>query len=160
MPTVGTMTNNASVSNITSRYGLPSAGGPTTTNGIPGGGSKPFSGYTPPSGYSPWMGLYQPTSNGAADPYTTYVQPALSQQNFNAHVSEQINGVRTLQQGYGAGTPGMEVNSGGNGLVNPAQFLNYGTYYPSSTPANNSGGYPTGYSNGYPNSYPAGYPRY
>ena len=46
------------------------------------------------------------------DPYTTYVRPAMDQQNFNAHVSEQINGVQTMQRGYGAGTPGMEVNIG------------------------------------------------
>ena len=51
----------------------------------------------------------------------------MDQQNFNSHVSEQINGVQTMQRGV-SGTPGMEINTGGNGLVNPQIFQNL--YYP------------------------------
>ena len=85
------------------RYGLQD-NGPVAGMGGNAGYSKPFSGYTPPNGYSPWMGLYQPT-NGSVDPYTAYVQPALSQQNFNAHVSEQIQGVRPMMPGYARRRP-------------------------------------------------------
>ena len=60
------------------------------------GGSKPFNGYQPPSGYSPWQQLYtSQTNNGTVSPYINNVRPQLDQQNFNAHVSEQINGVQT-----------------------------------------------------------------
>jgi hypothetical protein len=114
-----------SVSQIASRYGLSS---PTTPMGnSAAGGNKPFNNYQAPSGYSPWSLLNQQTNNGTISPYTAYVQPAINQQNFNSHISEQINGVQTMR-GYGAGTPGMEVNSGGNGLVNPYNFINYSTH--------------------------------
>ena len=89
--------------------------------------NKPFSDYQPPSGYSPWLLMNQQTNNGTISPYTAYVQPALNQQNINAHVSEQINGVRTMQP-YGGGTPGSEVNAGGNGLLNPYISINYSTH--------------------------------
>ena len=39
-----------------------------------------------------------PTNNGTVNPYTNYVRPAMDQQTFNAHVSEQINGVQTMQR--------------------------------------------------------------
>ena len=35
-----------------------------------------------------------------------------------------------MQRGYGAGTPGSEVNTGGNSLVNPQIFQNYPNCYP------------------------------
>jgi hypothetical protein len=128
-PTVANYTSNNSVNSITNQYGLPN-----TSNGfsnpVAGGGAKPFNNYQPPSGYSPWQLLNQPTQNGTLNPYTNFVQPALSQQNFNAHVSEQINGVQTMQRNYG-GTPGQEINVGGSsGLVNPQIFQNYLNYMP------------------------------
>ena len=84
-----------SVNSITNHYGLSSSQNPLA-NPAAGGGSKPFNNYQPPSGYSPWQLLNQPTQNGTLYPYTAYVQPALNQQNFNSHVSEQINGVQTI----------------------------------------------------------------
>ena len=117
-PTAG----NNSVNSITSRYGL---GASDPMMNPSAGAGKPFSNYTTPNGYSPWQNLYLPSANGTISPYTSYVQPALNQQNFNAHMSEQINGVRTGGY-YGSGTPGMESNIGsGNGLVNPSTILNY-----------------------------------
>ena len=78
---------------------------------------EPFSDYQRPNGYSPWMGLYQPTSNGTISTYTAVIRPPLDQGNFSSHVN---------QQSSGAGTPGMEVPVGGNGLANPNAFQNYG----------------------------------
>ena len=49
--------------------------------------------------------MNQQTNNGTISPYTAYVQPAISQQNFNSHVSEQINGVQTMQRAYMAARP-------------------------------------------------------
>ena len=118
-----------SVNSITNPYGLPNSASPLA-NPSAGGGSKPFSNYQSPNGFTPWQLLNQPTQGGTLNPYTAYVQPVLNQQNFNSHVSEQINGVQTMQRGYGAGTPGSEVNTGGNGLVNPQIFQNYPNYYP------------------------------
>jgi hypothetical protein len=111
--------------------------------GPAGGAAKPYSDYRPPSGYSPWNNLNLPTNNGTVNPYTNYVRPAMDQQTFNAHVSEQINGVQTMQR-YGAGTPGMEVPMSGPGLANPQIFQNYMNFYPNSNPAG----------------YPPAYPRY
>jgi len=128
-PTVGSNYGYpTSVNNITNPYGLPSSSNPMA-NPSAGGVSKPFSNYQAPSGFSPWQLLNQPTQGGTINPYTAYVQPVMTQQNVNSHLSEQINGVQT-QQRYGAGTPGMELNTGGNGLVNPQIFQNYLNYYP------------------------------
>ena len=128
-PTANNFIGNNSVSNITNPYGLNNSN--PMLNPSASGVSKPFNQYQPPSGYSPWQQLYtSPTNNGTVSPYINNVRPSLDQQNFNAHVSEQINGVQTLQRGYGAGAPGMEVPMGGNGLVNPNTFQNYGGYYP------------------------------
>jgi hypothetical protein len=127
-PTASNYFNNNSVNSITSQYGLSNPSNGFNNPGA-GGGVKPFSNYQPPSGYSPWQLLNQPTQNGTLNPYTNFVQPALSQQNFNAHVSEQINGVRTMQRGYG-GASGPEISVGGNGLVNPQIFQNYLNYMP------------------------------
>ena len=122
-------TANTSVNNLETRFGLNSPQYPTMVGPSAGPAAKPYSNYQPPSGYSPWMNLYQPTNNGTIDPYTAYVQPALNQQNFNAHVSEQINGVQNLQRGYGP-MPGNEVPMG-NGMADPRIFQNYKGYYPS-----------------------------
>ena len=134
-PTTATYTNspNNSVSGLTSQYGLTSPQYPTMANPSTGTAPKAYDNYQAPSGYSPWMNLYQPTNNGTLSAYTAYVQPAQSQQNFNSRVSAQINGVQTMQRNYNSGTPGMEVNVGGNGMANPAIFQNYKGYYPSST---------------------------
>jgi hypothetical protein len=130
-PSVGNYINSTgvtSVSQYTSRYGLPNSPN-STMDPMAGGGSKPFNGYTPPNGYSPWQSLYTPTNNGTLNPYTQRVQPQMDQINFNAHMSEQINGVQTMQRGIYSGTPGVETNTGGvNGLVNPNTFQNYMTY--------------------------------
>ena len=64
------------------------------------------------------------TGNGMVNPYTAYIQPVQNQQNVNSHLSEQINGVQTMQHMYGAGTPGVEMPMGG-GLVNPNASINY-----------------------------------
>jgi hypothetical protein len=86
---------------------------------------KAFSGYQPPSGNSPWNNLYLPTNNGTTNPYTSYVRPAMDQQTFNSHISEQINGVQTQQRGY-QGTPGYEAPPmSGPGLVNPNATIDY-----------------------------------
>ncbi len=68
--------------------------------------------------------MQAPTNNGTLNPYTNYVQPMMNQQNFNSHVSEQINGVQTMQRGYGP-NPGVETNMGGNGLNNPSGVIDY-----------------------------------
>ena len=74
-----------------------------------GGPPKAFNDYRPPSGGSPWNYLYTSnTNNGTVSPYMNYVQPALQQQNFNAHISEQIQGVQTMQRMYNSMTPGVE----------------------------------------------------
>jgi len=111
-----------SMNSVTNPYGLPSTSNPMVNPSA--GTAKPFNNYQAPNGFSPWQLLSQPTQNGTVNPYTSYVQPVLSQQSVNSHLSEQINGVQT-QRGYGAGTPGMEMNTGGNGLVNPQIFQNY-----------------------------------
>ena len=137
MPGVNNYTNNlnTSVSQITNRYGLSTPSSPMASPAA-GGVAKPFDNYQPPSGYSPWLLLNQPTNNGTLSPYSAYVQPAMNQQNFNAHMSEQINGVPTMPR-YGSGTPGVETNMGGNGMANPAIFQNYKNYYPTTQgPAN------------------------
>ncbi len=126
-PSTSNFTNGYSANALTAQYGLP----PIATPSVGGASSsKPFNGYQPPSGYSPWMALNASTNNGTLNPYTAYVQPAVSQQNFNSHVSEQINGVQTMQRNLNSGTPGTEVNVGGNGLANPQIFQNYRGYYP------------------------------
>jgi hypothetical protein len=117
--------SNTSVAAIANQYGL----GYSTPAGNGASVSKPYSNYTPPSGYSPWMSLNQSTNGGTISPYTAYVRPQLDQQNFNARVSEQINGVPSMQR-INSGTPGSEVNMGGNGLANPAGFMDYMNYYP------------------------------
>jgi hypothetical protein len=118
----------SSISSITSRYGL---GGLQNPMMNPSAGNKPYSDYQRPTGYSPWQNLYLPSNNGTVDPYTAYVRPAIDQQNFNSHISEQINGVQTRGYYYGSGTPGMEGNIGsGNGLVNPQLFQTYPNYNP------------------------------
>jgi hypothetical protein len=114
---------NNSVNSITNQYGLPST--TTAMANIPGGANKPYSDYQPPSAYSKWNNLQLPSSNGTINPYTAYVKPVADQQSFNAHISEQINGVRTMQSGVGSGTPGVEVSVGGNGLANPNAFQSY-----------------------------------
>ncbi|MGO9109956.1 MAG: hypothetical protein ACLP9L_12050 [Thermoguttaceae bacterium] len=126
-PTAGNYGSNVptSVSQLSARYGLSNSQNTTLD---PMGGGKPFSGYTPQNGFTPWQYLNQPTQGGTINPYTTYVQPALNQQNFNSHLSEQINGVQMQQRLEGIGTPGMETNFGGNGLVNPQIFQNYRNY--------------------------------
>ncbi len=132
-PSVSNYINNVtptSVSQYTARYGLPNSPNNTMDPmAAAGGGSKPFSGYTPPNGYTPWQSLYTPTNNGTLNPYTQRVQPQFDQLNFNAHTSEQINGVQTMQRAIYGGTPGVETNTGGvNGLVNPSTFQNYMNY--------------------------------
>jgi hypothetical protein len=114
-------TSNLSVDAYTRQFGLSNQ---NTTSSPAGGGAKPFSDYRAQNGFTPWQYLNQPTQNGTVSPYSAYVRPTLDQQNFNSHVSEQINGVQT-QQRYGAATPGMEVPLGGAGLVNPQIFNNY-----------------------------------
>jgi hypothetical protein len=120
-PNVSQYTSNNTVAALESQYGVAPGG---QVGASAGGANKPFNGYTPPSGSSAWNNLYLPTANGTQNTYTNYVQPALNQQNFNTHISEQINGVRMLQPGYGP-QPGMEVPTGASGLANPAQFINY-----------------------------------
>jgi len=109
-------------SDIARQYGLP----PVSNIGADTGG-KAFSNYQAPSGYSPWNNLTLPTNNGTTNPYTAYVKPAMDQQMFNSHISEQINGVQTQQRLY-QGTPGYEVPISGAGLANPSQFINYSTH--------------------------------
>lgn len=100
-------------------------------NASAGGGSKPYNDYVAPNGYSPWNALYTtPTNNGTVNSYTSAVQPAMQQQNFNSHMSEQINGVLTSPRYNNSGTPGMEVPMGSNGMANPQIFQNYKNYYP------------------------------
>jgi hypothetical protein len=119
--TVNNLTYQNSMDAYTRPYGLT---GQSTVAGP--NSNKPFSDYRAPSGSSPWNNLYLPSNNGTVNPYTNYVRPAMDQQNFNAHVSEQINGVPTLQRGYGAGAPGMEApTTGGAGLINPQIMLQY-----------------------------------
>jgi hypothetical protein len=114
-------------SQLASRYGLPPVS--NITAGPTAGGGKAFDGYQAPSGNSPWNGLFAPTANGTTNPYTQYVRPAMEQQTFNAHISEQINGVQT-QQRYGGGTPYHEMPPpSGPGLVNPAGYIE-NTYIP------------------------------
>jgi len=112
-----------SVNSVTNPYGLSNTSMPTANPSV--GGSKPFSNYQAPTGFTPWQLLNQPTQGGTINPYTAYVQPTLNQQNVNSHLSEQINGVQTMQRNFGYGTPGVEMNTGGNGLVNPQIFQNY-----------------------------------
>ncbi len=114
-PTLGTLESRYGVAQTQSPYG---AGSPSA------GGNKPFNGYAPPSGYSAWNNLYLPTNNGTQNPYTNYVRPAMDQQQFNMHISEQINGVQTMERGYGP-MNGVEVPIGGSGLANPNQFITY-----------------------------------
>lgn len=113
-----------SVTAIASQYGLGNNAAPIMSAG---GGAKPFSDYQRPNGYSPWNLLNQSTNNGTLSPYTAYVRPAMDQQMFNSHISEQINNVRT-QQPYYSGTPGVETNLGGNGLLNPNSVQVYTTH--------------------------------
>jgi len=97
-----------------------------------GGDSRPFSDYQRPNGYSPWMSLYStPTNNGTVSTYANTVQPQVQQQQFNQQVSEQIQGMRTMQgRPMNSGTPGTEMPVNGAGMTNPNAFLNYGGYYP------------------------------
>ena len=128
-PSVGNYINSigiTSVSQSTVDMGFPI---PRTHAWIPsaGGGSKPFSEYTRPTAIARGNHYTTPTNNGTLTPYT---QPTSNRSwismNFNAHVSEQINGVQTMQRGIYSGTPGVETNTGGvNGLVNPHMFQNY-----------------------------------
>ena len=128
MPSLNNYAYPNSVNSITNPYGLGSSAN-SSANPSAANLTKPFSNYQAPSGFSPWQLLNQPTQGGTLNPYTTYVQPVFNQQNVNSHMSEQINGVQT-QQRYGAGTPGMEVNAGGNGMVNPQIFQNYLNFAP------------------------------
>jgi hypothetical protein len=110
--------NNGTATNR--QYGVPSAPGFDP--------SKPFNNYQAPSGYSPWNNLTLPTNNGTTNPYTAYVRPAMEQQTFNSHISEQINGVQTQQRAY-QGTPMYEMPvSSGAGLANPSQYIDYTTH--------------------------------
>jgi hypothetical protein len=119
LPTAGdTMSgimNTANMSNI----GVP-------TNPLNSGAAqKPYSDYQRPNGYSPWMRLYDtPTNNGTVSPYTSAVQPAFQQQQYNQQLSEQIQGVRS-SMGPRGGTPGMEMPVNGAGLYNPYGSINY-----------------------------------
>ena len=55
----------------------------------------------------------------------------MNQQNVNARLSEQINGVQTMQRYMYMGTPGVEMPvSSGAGMANPPIFQNYKGYYP------------------------------
>jgi hypothetical protein len=91
-----------------------------------GGGDKPFAGYQRPSGYSPWMGLYNtPTNGGTVSPYSSTVQPAMQQQQYNQQVAEQIKDVRYGMVSPRSGTPGMEMPVNGAGLSNPYGSINY-----------------------------------
>lgn len=128
-PVSGYGTRGVPTSPTMQRAGNLTANNPMTNPSV-GGGSKPYSDYRAPSGYSPWLELNQRTNNGTINPYSQYVRPQVDQQNFNAHTREQINGVQTLQRGYGAETPGMEVPMGGAGMANPNTFQNYKGYYP------------------------------
>jgi len=127
VPTVAGTINNYSypnsVNSLTNPYGVPGTSFPLANPAA--GGSKPFSDYQPPNGFTPWQLLNQPTQGGTINPYTSYIQPVYNQQNINTHVSEQINGVQTMQRGMGLYTPYTEMNTGGNGLVNPQIFQNY-----------------------------------
>jgi len=128
MPRVGNSTANNTM--IQNPYGLPNPSNPMS-NPAASSGSKPYSDYRAPTGYSPWMELNQRTNNGTINPYSQYVRPQMDQLNYNARTSEQINGVQTLQRGYGAVTPGMEAPVGGGaGMANPNTFQNYKGYYP------------------------------
>jgi len=114
---MNTMMNQSGLGATTNPFSNPSTGA----------APKPYSDYQPPSGYSPWQLLNQSTQNGTVNPYTTFVQPAIQQQNFNSHMSEQINGVMTSPR-YNTGTPGVEVPMGSNGMANPQIFQNYKNY--------------------------------
>jgi hypothetical protein len=126
VPTVNNLNYNNSMSNLTNQYGLGNLQNPMLNPSVGGTSNKPFNDYQRPTGYSPWQNLYLPSNNGTVDPYTAYVRPAMDQQNFNSHVSEQINGVRTRGYYGDTNTPGMEMNTGsGNGLVNPGIMRDY-----------------------------------
>jgi hypothetical protein len=118
--TLGGIMNRGSVSN----YGVSPN---PMLNANPGGADKPFSGYQRPNGYSPWMGLYNtPTNNGTVSQYTSSVQPAVQQQQYNQQLTEQIQGVRnSIVSPRGGGTPGMEMPVNGAGLANPYGYINY-----------------------------------
>jgi hypothetical protein len=129
VPNTTNFTANNSVSSITNQYGLGGTA-PNPMMNSSAGGNKPYSDYQRPNGYSPWQNLNLPTNNGTISPYTAYVRPAMDQQAFHSHVSEQITGVPS-RGFYGSGTPGVEMNMGnGNGLVNPQLFQTYLNYNP------------------------------
>jgi hypothetical protein len=123
-PSVSTYTSNYTnaLQQNAYRFGLGSGSPNPATD-------KPFANYQPPSGYSPWSNLMNSTANGMVNPYNAYVQPLQNQQNVNQRMSEQINGVQTMQRGYGVNTPGSEVPTGG-GMANPSIYLNYKGYFP------------------------------
>jgi hypothetical protein len=93
-------------------------------------------------GYSPYMNLFRnDTNRGTIDNYTTFVRPALDQQNANQRVNMDIYGLQrnariqneTLQQLNRGNTRSPES------IGTPQYYMNTGGYYP----APGQGNYPT-----------------